>query len=127
MCTKNTASCTTVTHNVAGRLTIVHDSLPDLLYAGSPCQLSLLAKVDSALFRVRVRCLPCTSPLQTIRFARTKECEVGTMDKDRAASLVILTGKSRPPLLPASAAASNWCGESKKVGQSLSSHVPLLW
>ncbi|KAL1425167.1 hypothetical protein MTO96_019327 [Rhipicephalus appendiculatus] len=38
--------------------TIAHDPLPDLLYTGSPCQLSLLAKVDSAFFRVRVCRLP---------------------------------------------------------------------
>ncbi|KAL1446251.1 hypothetical protein MTO96_028869 [Rhipicephalus appendiculatus] len=89
--------------------TIVHDPLPDLLYTGSPCQLSLLAKVDPAFFRVRVCCLPYgASPLQTIRSARAKERKVGTMDKDRAASLAIVTGKSRPSLLLASAAASNW-------------------
>ncbi|KAL1421748.1 hypothetical protein MTO96_022798 [Rhipicephalus appendiculatus] len=61
--------------------TIVHDPLPDMLYTGSP--------------------------LQTIRSARAKERKVGTMDKVRAAYLAILTGKSRPSLLPASAAASN--------------------
>ncbi|KAL1468526.1 hypothetical protein MTO96_025358 [Rhipicephalus appendiculatus] len=77
---------------------------PILLYTGSPCQLSLLARVDLAFFLVRVCCLPHGTSL---RFARAKECSVGTIDKDRAASLAVLTGTPRPSLLPASVVASN--------------------
>ncbi|KAL1416719.1 hypothetical protein MTO96_027615 [Rhipicephalus appendiculatus] len=43
-----------------------------------PCQLSLLAKVDLAFFWFRVsHLLHGTSFLQTVRFARAKECQVG--------------------------------------------------
>ncbi|KAL1418646.1 hypothetical protein MTO96_025827 [Rhipicephalus appendiculatus] len=49
--------------------TIVHDFLPDLLYTRWPCQLSLLAKVDSTSFRVRVCCLPYSTSLPTFHVA----------------------------------------------------------
>ncbi|XP_075731135.1 uncharacterized protein LOC119180972 [Rhipicephalus microplus] len=53
---------------------MTHGPMP--LYTGSPCQLSLLAKVDSASFRVRVCCLPHGTSLPG---GDTRELEVTAM------------------------------------------------